>query len=199
MLTCSISQGGTWMDVCIHTRRSRCVWSSWGIYNQQMSGCPLPPWGWLMLFQSVCIYVCVWGRERGRERMTRVLEVITTGGSSRKNNQTHHRPHVAAPAHTHGQDKQKSHKLCPDDWAPWVISLFLFLFWGLWVGSDGIYFLIQEMNPILGPQNPPKHSLKTVFMHKHVGFFASHQKTVWSWAKQPNCPVNLTRAPPCGI
>lgn len=92
--------------------------------------------------------------------MTRVLEVITTGGSSRKANEPT-TDHVLLPQLTHGQDMEKSHKLCPKDWAPpWVISLFLFLFWGLEVEDDGVYFLYPANGSSIRPQNPSKPLLK---------------------------------------
>lgn len=122
--------------------------------------------------------------------MTRVLEVITTGGSSRKAIEPT-TDHVSLPQLTHGQDMEKSHKLCPKDWAPWVISLFLLLFCGLEVEGDGVYFLYPANGSSIRPQNPSKPLFKkTVLTQKSADFIASHQKTSWSkLRKTTKCEV----------
>lgn len=127
ILTCRVWRGplgstGVSRRVC-----GCCVWSSTGIYNQQMSACPLPPRGRLMLFQSVSVCEGVGG----------VIENDKGAGGyynwGLKQKKQLNPPQTAfCCPNTHRGEMHESHRLCPDDPAPWVKSRLLLLFWGLW-------------------------------------------------------------------
>lgn len=106
-----------WPAVCVSRRvHECCVWSSSGIYNQQMSACPLPPWGRLLLFQSVSVCEGVVGGDREWQGCWRLLQL---GAQAEKTTEPT-TDRILLPQHTHGQEMHQSHKLCPDDQAPWV-------------------------------------------------------------------------------